>query len=191
MTVTEPAPRSGGTTSDEPESGEGSAAETATGSESGETAAESTQDETGSAADAGGAPPCRTEQLRARFYPSKGAHVSTGPDGKTHTALRLANVGAEPCVVQGRARVVFTDGQGVELGGDTLGTPAGPGPELTLPTRGGALQDMSWDIHNGGCTDALGALIYPPGQDEPIRLPWNLGAICDDMRVEHSQLYAG
>lgn len=155
-------------------------------------AEESTSDSESAGAEGSGR--CRTDQLRARFYPDKAADIESDPSDPTreHVQLRLANVGSNTCELEGSARLEFTGSNGEVLASKESENPAGPSGGLqSLATRQGVVQDVWWKVSPDPCIDPAGVRVYPPGASDPIRLPWHLGAICDGARIEHGRLFAG
>ncbi|SFS32532.1 Protein of unknown function [Saccharopolyspora flava] len=173
VTVTQPAPQESGT------------------EETSEPASESstTADSRGESGTA-----CRTEELRARFYPDVAIDLigdPSQPEGQSHTVLRIANISGRTCTVTGAARVEFTGVNGEELPVDLVENPAGPSAStISLGTRDGAAQDFFWKYKTGDCIDPAKISIYPPENSDPIVLDWNLGVVCGGPQLEHGRLFA-
>ncbi|WP_158628612.1 DUF4232 domain-containing protein [Saccharopolyspora rhizosphaerae] len=137
---------------------------------------------------------CRSDELRARFYPDVETALigdPSQPDGQSHTMLRLANVSGRTCTLAGHARVEFTGVHGEALPVELVENPAGPSAStLSLGTRDGAAQDLFWKYQTGDCVDPAKISIYPPQNAEPIVLDWNLGVVCGGPQLEHGRLFA-
>lgn len=151
---------------------------------------ESTSDSQ-SGAPSGGGGACQTSSLRAKFYPDNLAELQgqspemAGEDTYgSHASLRLANVGAEPCTVNGQVRLEFVGFNGETLPMNVMENHAGPSAgTVTLATRNGASQKMWWNVSPSPCSDPAKVRVYPPENAEPIVLDWNFGAVCAGSRL--------
>lgn len=134
--------------------------------------------------------PCKTSELRARFYPEVLEDLVVEPPGKSQTLLRLANVSGRACTIYGHARVEFADSNGAALPFDLVENAAGPSAtNISIGTRQAVAQDFFWRFDAGACIDPDKISIYPPDNTEPIVLDWNLGRVCGGPQLEHGRLF--
>ncbi|MFI0465866.1 DUF4232 domain-containing protein [Saccharopolyspora sp. 5N102] len=133
---------------------------------------------------------CGSEQLRARFYPDTidglQAGRSQAPDGTGtyHTILRIANVGANPCGMEGGVRIEFLGSGGESLRTEVEEVTHAVPEAISIGTRQAVGQDLWWKYNVGECIYPAKVHVYPPKSSRPITLDWPLGGICDDGHLE-------
>jgi hypothetical protein len=139
--------------------------------------------------------PCKASELRARFYPANMVQLSDEPnqpsDG-SRVKLRLANVGAKACTIEGDPRFEFIDLNGVVRPATTqVVAGAAPFSAMSIGTREGVSQDIWWKYPAGNCVDDPPKInIYPDGSTEPITVEWTFGPVCGDLQLQTTHLHS-
>ncbi|WP_186459276.1 DUF4232 domain-containing protein [Saccharopolyspora dendranthemae] len=185
VTVTQPAPEQ---TSEAQESSEGSSEET-----SGQSGFPE-----GNPSDPEEIPtqkPCKASELRARFYPESILQLNddlSQPTDGYRVKLRLANVGAKACTIEGDPRFEFIDPNGgVKPATTQVVAGAAPFSAMSIGTREGVSQDIQWKSAPGDCVYSPPKInIYPDGSDEPIAVEWSFGSVCGDLQLQTTHLHS-
>ena len=139
--------------------------------------------------------PCKASELRARFYPANMVQLSDDPnqpsDG-SRVKLRLANVGAKACTIEGDPRFEFIDLNGeVKPATTQVVASAAPFSAMSIGTREGVSQDIWWKYPAGNCVDDPPKInIYPDGSNEPIAVEWTFGPVCGDLQLQTTHLHS-
>ncbi|MEV5319577.1 DUF4232 domain-containing protein [Streptomyces sp. NPDC052687] len=116
---------------------------------------------------------CRTPDLRASV-----GRNDPGAGQENHPIL-LTNTSSRTCTLHGYPGAAFADASGRQLGPDPRRRPESPA-RLRLAPGGSAWAGLSYaDPRISGARTAVPAvlLVTPPGEREPLRVPWSAGEV--------------
>jgi hypothetical protein len=131
---------------------------------------------------------CQTSQLQARLTPDKAADLPA--EDANHTRLALTNVSSFPCTTYGFTHLYLFGSHGERLPTNQHQAPGSPPPvEVHLAPGQSAYEDIRWEVQHSPCSEAMQLRVVPPENVRSVPVPWNLGAVCSDGRLDAGPLF--
>lgn len=131
---------------------------------------------------------CQTSQLQASLIPDKAADLPA--EDADHTRLALTNVSRFPCTTYGFTHLYLFGPHGERLPTDQHQAPGSPPPvEVHLDPGQRVYEDIRWEVQHSPCTEATQLRVVPPENVRSVPVPWNLGAVCSDGRLDAGPLF--
>jgi hypothetical protein len=136
---------------------------------------------------------CRTSQLHGSF-----GRLDAGA-GQRYVPLVLTNVAHDPCSITGYPSVQLIAGNGQGIPTRVVHVDTGVVRRLTIARGHRVSSVLHWagiplsdEAQTGPCEPTPArADVTPPGETQPLTLPWSLDAVCGHGQIDARPLHAG